>query len=403
MAVLVLLATVVNYIDRLTVSILAPVIQKELGLSNLQYAGVTTWFLLLYAVGMPLFGKIYDRLGTYTGFCLAVAGWSLASIGHAAATGLRSLSAWRAVLGFFESGNWPGATKGVAEWFPARERALAMGIVNCGAALGPVVATPLVVFLQLRFGWQAAFVVTGTLGLFWLLPWWMTPRLGAPYPVRPAPADPNREGEGRAAADWRVLLRDRRVWGVILARTFGDPIWWLYLMWLPLYLFNVRGFTLQKIGLLAWIPYMAAALGSLAGGGFSSGLIARGWSRHRARRTAILLGSALLPLGGLAPWIPSAEGALALVSLILFAFQFWVNNVQTIPSDLYPSEYVGAIAGFSGGGAALGAMTLMLTTGWVVDHFSYTPILILAAILGPLATGALLLLVGRPERTPSGS
>jgi ACS family hexuronate transporter-like MFS transporter len=273
----------------------------------------------------------------------------------------------------------------VAAWFTVRQRALAMGIVNCGAALGSVIAPPLVIGLQQRHGWQAAFIVTGSLGFVWLALWI------AAYP---------QEGRARGwmrprAVSWRVLLRRREVWGIVLARFFGDPIWWLYLFWLPLYLHNARGFDMKAIAASSWIPFLAAGLGSLTGGWLSSFLIGRGWSVDRARRTAILIGTLLMPAGMAAAFVPSPVLALACISVTLFGFQCWVGNVQTLAGDFFPVGAVGSIAGFAGTAAGCGAMIFMLSTGWVVDHVSYTPILVVAGLLGPLATAVLWLLAGR--------
>jgi MFS transporter, ACS family, hexuronate transporter len=388
---LLVLATLINYIDRQTVSVLAPVLQKELHLTNLEYATVGTWFLLAYSLSMWVFGAVFDRIGNRAGFAVAITLWSVAACAHALARGLGSLSLARFVLGMGESGNWPGATRTVAAWFGPRERALGMGIVNTGAALGSAIAPPLVVFLQTRYGWQAAFLMTGALGFLWLVLW---------LAIYPRPADLSALGVSSPGArtapyPWRLLLPRRQVWAIVLARFFGDPIWWLYLIWLPLYLHNARGFSLKQIGLFAWVPFLAADLGCLAGGWLSGFLIGRGWSVNAGRKTAITIGTVLMPAGMAAAWVASPYQALACISVTLFGFQFWVGNVQTLASDFFPVSAVGSIAGFAGTAAGIGAMIFTLSTGWVVDHFSYTPILVAAGLLGPTAT-AVLFLVGGP-------
>jgi ACS family hexuronate transporter-like MFS transporter len=381
---LLFLATLINYIDRQALSLLAPTINKELGLSNFAYSTITAYFLAAYALAMWVFGAVFDRLGNRRGFCVAVSLWSLAAAAHALVGSLNGFRAVRFVLGASESGNWPGATRTVAAWFLARQRALAMGLVNCGAALGSAVAPPAVLALQAAYGWRAAFVATGSLGFLWLVAW---------LAVHP------RDGQGRAPArttpvPWAVLLRRREVWGIVLARFFGDPIWWLYLFWLPLYLHDARGFDLRTIQATAWLPYLAAGLGSLAGGWISGHLLGRGHSIDRARRTAILIGTALMPVGMGAAFVSAPLQALGCMCVTAFGFQFWVGNVQTLASDYFPVAAVGSIAGFAGSAAALGALIFTLCTGWVVDHVSYTPILITAGVLGPLATAALFLLAG---------
>ncbi len=282
---LVFLVTLINYVDRLTISVLAPVITKDLGLSNLEFGTIATWFLLAYTVSQALSGRLYDRVGTRLGFTASVTLWSLAAMATATARTFFSLSFFRFILGLGEAGNWPGAAKAVAEWFPVRERAFGMAIFNSGAALGAVVAPPLIVFFQLRYGWQSTFLLTGLLGLLWL-PLWLSIYRDAPAAAGQAPAI-RTEG----------LLHHRQVWGIVLARFITDPTWWLYITWLPKYLNDARGFSLAKIGLFVWIPYLAADIGSLSGGWLSGYLITRGWSVDRARKSVILGAALLMPAG----------------------------------------------------------------------------------------------------------
>ncbi len=385
-------ATVINYIDRQSVAVLAPILQKELDLTNAQYARAATWFLGFYAGSMWLWGAVFDRLGNRKGFALAICGWSLAAMAHAFAVGRSSLYAFRAALGLGEAGNWPGATRTVAAWFNPRQRALAMGIVNCGAAGGSAIAVPLLVWMQITWGWQATFLVTGSLGFLWLAVWLVV------YPSREPASGPEGDTAITAPAapiPWKVLLKRREVWGIIMARFFGDPIWWLYLFWLPLYLTQARGFNLKEIGLFAWVPFVAADAGCLAGGWTSGVLIKRGWSVNAARKTAILVGTFLMPAGIVAAYSQSPYAALGWISVTLFGFQYWVGNIQTLPSDFFPVRAVGSIAGFAGTAAGLGAIIFTECTGWVTMRFSYTPILIAAGLLAPAATGALFLLIGR--------
>ena len=395
---LVFLATLINYIDRLTISVLAPVIAKDLGLSNLEFGSIATWFLLAYTVSQALSGRLYDRIGTRLGFTVSIAVWSLAAMATATARSLSTLSVFRFLLGLGEAGNWPGAAKAVAEWFPVRERALGMAIFNSGAALGAVVAPPLIVFLQLRFGWQSTFVVTGALGLLWL-PLWLTVYRSPDQHPWITPRERALIAEGRTGTQVSVatseLLRHRQVWAIVIARFIVDPTWWLYITWLPKYLNDARGFSLVKIGLFAWIPYLAADIGSLLGGWLSGFLIARGWSVDRARKTVILGAALLMPAGIFAVRATSAMTALALMCVVLFAFQVWINNVQTLPSDIFPQGAVASVAGLGGMGAGIGSMIFIFTTGWVVDHFSYTPIFTAAGVLGPVGTVLLFALSGR--------
>jgi len=434
---LVFLATLINYIDRLTVSVLAPVITRELNLSNTEFARVATWFLLAYTISQTLSGKLYDRIGTRLGFVVSITIWSVAAMAHSFARGVGSLSAFRFVLGLGEAGNWPGAAKAVAEWFPIRQRAFGMAIFNSGAAIGSVVAPPLIIWLQLRYGWQTTFLVTGALGFIWLALWlliyrtpdkhpWITPEERAliiegqrepservdgvskivaehesaasieNQAISAAPGDHAKEH----APGWFELLRHKEVWGIVLARFFTDPIWWLYITWLPLYLYTARGFSLKEIGLFAWVPYVAADAGSLFGGWMSGHLISRGWTVNRARKAVILFAALLMPAGILAAFAADPFTALALIALVLFGFQVWINNVQTLPSDFFSTKAVASVAGLGGTGAGIGAMIFTLTTGWVVDHFSYVPILVAAGLLAPIGTLVLFLLAGPIRRVP---
>ncbi|WP_158821942.1 MFS transporter [Granulicella sp. S156] len=400
---LLFLATLISYIDRLTLSILAPTICRELHLSNFQYASISVWFLFTYSIGQTIFGKLQDRIGTKTGLSIAMAIWSVAEVAQAMARGLFGLSGLRLVLGLGEGGHWPAAIKGVSEWFPAKERALGMGIVNTGATLGSALAPPLIIWLQLSFGWRTTFIATGLLGFIWLALWQVCYQPPTQHPwLYPAELDLIQKEvvkpeTAMVSPAWRDLLRNRHVQGIVLSRFLGDPVWWLYLVWLPLYLYSARGLSLKAIGLSAWIPYVFADAGALLGGGFSGWLIHRGWKPMRARRFAILLATVLALAGMLVGGARSATQAIILISIVLFAFQFWVNNVQTLTSDLFPNHLVASISGLAGTGAGLGAMIFMLSTGWLVDHFGYTLVLVISGLLIPCATAVLWMLSRNTE------
>ncbi len=408
---LIFLATLINYIDRLTISVLAPVITRDLGLTNTEFGGILTWFLLAYTISQGLSGKLYDRIGTKRGFVCSIVLWSIAAMAHAFARGLGSLSVFRFVLGLGEAGNWPGAAKTVAEWFPVRERAFGMAIFNSGAAIGSIVAPPLIVWLSLTYGWQTTFLVTGSLGFAWLVLWLLfyeTPdrhRWLGDRERRFIHEGQQAEGaadafakEQSATLGWRELLRYRQVWAIVLARFLTDPVWWLYISWLPKYLADARGFSLVKIGLFAWVPYVAADAGSLSGGWLSGFLISRGWSVDRARKLVIAIAAMLMPAGILAAFAHDAMVALALIGVVLFGFQVWINNVQTLPSDFFSDKAVASVAGLGGTGAGIGSMIFIFGTGWVVDHFSYVPVLVTAGLLAPFGTLILFALSGRIER-----
>jgi ACS family hexuronate transporter-like MFS transporter len=268
-----------------------------------------------------------------------------------------------------------------------------MGIANTGASLGPAFAIPLIIWMSDDFGWRAVFVITGAMGFVWLALWL------ALYPRR----EPGEPPATNAAAStrpvpWGVLLRRREVWGIVTARFLGDPIWWLYVNWMPLYLADARGFDLKQLKATGWVPYVAAAVGALAGGWLSGFLLRRTGDVNLARKVAISIGTVAMLAGFATAFTTSAPAAIACLSITLFGFQFWVGNVQTLASDFFPVGAVGSIAGFAGTAAGLGAVIFTFSTGWVVDNFSYTPILMAAAMLAPLATISLFLLAGRVRR-----
>jgi ACS family hexuronate transporter-like MFS transporter len=401
---MVFLVTLINFIDRLTVAVLAPILTVAFHLTNQQFGSLTIWFLVAYTASQGLSGRLFDRVGTRRGFTWSIVVWSLAASAHAFARSLGSLRALRFALGLGEAGNWPGAAKVIAEWFPGRERALAMGIFNSGVAVGNIVAVPLIIWLQWQFGWRAAFLLTGSLGFLWLGLWLryydspdrhqsITPE------ERALIAEGGPDGPTARPIGIRALLRYRQVWAIVLARFLTDPIWWLYITWLPKYLSDARGFTLKEIGLFAWLPYVTADAGSLLGGWWSGALMTRGWTVDRARKAVIVCGAGLMLAG-----IPAALSASALVSLafiacVTFGFQSWINNVQTLPSDIFPVQDVASVAGLGGVGAGLGAMLFTYMTGSVVDRLhSYTPILVAAGILPLAGTAALFWIGGRVHK-----
>jgi len=403
---LVFAATAINYVDRQCLSLLAPLITRELNISNQEYGYIGVALLLAYAISQTLSGRLYDKIGTRNGFSISIVVWSIAAMARSLATGVRSFIACQAALGLGEAGNWPGAAKAIAEWFPIRERALAMAIFNSGAAFGAVVAPPFVIWLSFQYGWKATFVVTGALGFVWLAAW----RLLYQRPEEHRSISSSELEyivKGQSVADvrgsfgtpaWIQLFRYKQVWAIVLARMCVDPVWWLYVIWLPKYLADARGFNMKEIGASAWVPYLFAGLGSLTGGFLARRLIKSGWSVNRTRKTIILIASGIMPVGLLVARVKSPILALAFISLELFAFQAWISNVQTLPSDFFSERTVASVAGLGGTGAAIGSMIFTFTTGWVVQHFSYRPILTLAGVLAPIGTVLLFALAGRIAR-----
>lgn len=411
MIALVFLATVINYIDRQTMSVLKSAISADLGLSNAEYAAIQNSFLVLYGISQMVSGRLYDRWGTRLGFIFSIVVWSGAAIAHAFARTALQFRVARGVLGFGEAGNWPGAAKLVGEWFPVRERALGMGIFNTGAAVGGAVSPPIIAWLALAYGWRSTFVVTGVLGFAWLLLWIVLYRTPDEHPwitdEERAHIASDRPAVSAAGDDWRpgwlALLTYRQTWALVVGRFFTDPIWWLYIFWLPSYLQEARGFSLAQIGWSAWFPFLCAGIGALSGGWASGFLIQRGWSVDRARKSVMALGALLTPAGILAMRADSPYTALVLMGLVLFGFQVWINNLQTLPSDFFPKSAVGSVFGLGGTSAAIASVVFNWGTGQVVDAMGYTPVFVIAGVLGPLGLVATLLLAGRvePIRVPA--
>jgi MFS transporter, ACS family, hexuronate transporter len=401
------LLTVINYIDRQTLSVLAPTIMEEFGMTNVDYSRVVTTFLLAYTISQAVSGKIIDRIGTRAGFMLFVTIWTIASMLHSTARSAVQLAAFRFLLGLGEAGNWPGAAKAVSEWFPMKERAFAMAIFNSGAVIGAVISPPLIAWVALTFGWRYAFFIGAGCSLVLMTLWYLNfrspaqhPRLGdeeRAYILSDQPNEP-----AGAPRSWRSLFAHRQTWALIVARFFTDPIWWFLISWLPTYLKTSRGFSLSLIGLLAWIPFLFADVGNLVGGGASSLLLRRGWSVDRARKTVMFAHIALAPLGALLLLGTTSDfAALAAISMIAFGFQGWIVNVLTLPSDCFPRQDVGAVAGIGGAAAGVASMSFTLLVGWVVDHYSYRPVFVMVAIMACIGATGWLMIMRRIERVAS--
>ncbi|SHF88434.1 MFS transporter, ACS family, hexuronate transporter [Microbulbifer donghaiensis] len=403
---LVALATIINYIDRTALSVMWPGIADDLGMDSRDYADIMSVFLIAYAIGQAVFGRIFDAIGTRIGFMLSIVVWSISIAMHSLATSVASFSIFRTLLGFGEAGNWPGATKANAEWFPAKERALAQGIFGAGASAGSIIAPPLVAFLYAFLGWQATFVVIALLGFIWLVPWLIIYKSGPdahPW-ITPEERELILSGQITAEKDedeyvpsLPELLSHRQSWSVICARFFIEPIWWLFVAWLPLYLNDKFGFDVKAIGASAWIPYCGAAAGALFGGWLSGKLISSGWSVNKSRKFAVVLGGACMLPALLATTVAATPAtALALITVILFGFQAAINNIQTLPSDYFSGKSVASLAGISGAVGVISVITaIQLVPVITNDGTYYPPFFILGASLVPLMLISVLFVGGR--------
>jgi ACS family hexuronate transporter-like MFS transporter len=390
---LLMLATTVSYLDRQTLSVAAITICKELNLTDADYGDITSSFLLAYAVMHPIAGRIIDWLGTRTGFALAVIWWSIANISHAFAVGFRSLATMRFMLGVGEAGNFPGAIKTVSEWFPAKERALATGVLNVGAGLGAMIAPPAVGVIIIYFGWQAAFVATGSIGFLWVILWLLFYYPPDKHPrITPEELALIREGQvtepqtlDKPRGAWREVLSRRDLWIVMSARFLSDPGWIFYVVWLPKYLSDVRGFSLAQVAMSAWVPFLAGDVGSIVGGAMSAYLARLGFQTINARKVAMCICAAMMPVAILAVRAHSPYAALFFVSIATFAHQAWAASILTLPADLFPKHTVGSAYGFTGACGNFGCAVFTVIAGRIITNYGYFPIFMAVSFLHPLA------------------
>jgi ACS family hexuronate transporter-like MFS transporter len=408
-AALLFASTVINYIDRQTLSVLAPYLKTEFGWSNADFALVIMSFRAAYSIFQTVNGRILDRIGTRNGLSLMVLWYSVAAMLTSMATGLKSFCAMRFLLGAGEAGNWPGATKAVSEWFPKAERGWAVAIFDSGSAIGAAIAPFMVIGLYQSFGnWRPAFVITGALGLIWLLVW---RRVYTPPETNPRISTAERRmimtdrADEEAAAperssSFRDIARRGDTWGIVIGKALTDPVWFFVTDWFAIFLVS-KGFKIENTLIGFWVPFIAADLGNFAGGGFSSYLIKRGWSAVAARKAVILVCGI-----GMASLIPAVYASnlaaiVGLFALSTFSYAAWSTMALTLPADIFPSRAVATVSGM--GGTAAGFVTIVSTylIGQVTDRVSFQPVLIAASIVPLIATAAVFLLVREKFRLPA--
>ncbi len=418
---LLFLAATINYVDRQVIGILKPTLQQQFGWSEIDYADIVFSFQLAYAIGLLVAGRLIDRLGTRLGFALAVLVWSIAAMAHAEAPvygpavaallGVAGLAyapsvagfiAARFALGLGEAGNFPASIKAVAEWYPAKERALATGIFNSGTNIGAVVAPLLVPWITITYGWYWAFVATGAIGFFWLLLW--LPMFGQPetHPrvgraelahIRCDPSPP------AVRVPLRALFPHRQTWAFAIGKFLTDPVWWLYLFWVPDFLSRNHGLNLLAVGPPLVAIYLIADVGSIGGGWLSSALLKKGWTVNRARKTAMLVSAiAVVPIM-FASVASSLWVAVLLVALAAAAHQGWSANLFTLSSDMFPRHAVGTVVGFGGMAGAVGGMLIAKLTGYILQSTgSYVLVFFIAGVAYLIALGVIHLLAPRLEK-----
>ncbi|MBX6360857.1 MAG: MFS transporter [Acidobacterium ailaaui] len=395
------LVTVINYLDRSTISIMWPSISHDLHMSTEDYALILNIFMVAYGLGQSFVGRIFDKVGTRIGYVIAIALWGVSSFLQSFARSVAAFGFLRATLGLGEAGNWPGAVKSNAEWFPIKERAVAQGIFNAGASIGSVVAPPLIATLWAAFGWEVTFMIVGSLAVLWLIPWliinkalpekhkWITEEEKA-YILSGQEKKVESESKGLS---FKEILSHRESWSVLISRLFIDPIWWVFVGWMPIYLADVYGFNVKQIGYFAWVPYVGAAIGSIAGGAYSGNLIRKGKSVNFARKKAIVVGAILMFLGLLATifYAHTPLRFVLVVFVVLFGFQFAIGNIQTIPSDLFKGKSVGSLAGLGGTFAVFSVIIINFLVP-VISKYSYVPIFVLIALYVPLGVLSIFIL-----------
>lgn len=391
--------TAINYLDRQTLPVVIGEIQRDIPVSNVAFAQLQALFLFAYAVMYAGGGRLIDLVGTRVGYALVAGFWSLACMLHAGAQSVAGLGAARFLLGCGEGGGFPASAKAVAEWFPPRERSMAVGLFNTGSAVGAVIAPPLIAVIALARGWRAVFIIIGAVGLVWAAAWlWFYSPPSGPAASDPASRQTDRGGPSTRAGStvpWLTLLRIPQVWTLLIAKFLTDAAWFFFIFWLPKYLSDARGFDISAIGAYAWIPYAFAGCGSLVGGWFSGFLLGRGVSLDRSRKIALGVSAALLPLSLLVVHSP-VHLAVLFVSLAFLGHQFWSVIIQTLPTDLFPSRAVGSVAGLIGSAGSFGAMLFNLLVGVLVDTFgTYTWPFLLAGILHPISFALIVLTLGR--------
>jgi ACS family hexuronate transporter-like MFS transporter len=393
---LICLATIINYIDRSAFGIMWPEMGKDLGMDEFDYGLMLNIFMVTYAAGKFLSGKLMDIIGTRMGFAFSIVLWSLASVFHAFSKGLVSLGIFRGLLGLGEAGNWPGAVKSNGEWFPVNQRALAQGIFNAGASVGSIIAPALIAVLYGSYGWRSTYIIIGALGILWVIPWfiinkaapkhhtWITDEEKALILQGRVEVDPNAPKEkGLSILE---ILSYKESWGVLAARFFIEPIWWLFVGWMPLYLNSQFGFSVEEIGSTMWISYVGGMAGSLLGGWYSGKLMAK-HSLDFSRKRTIIIGATLIFLGLLGIiFLVNDDNPMTFIyitGVVLFGFQFAIGNIQTLSSDLFKGPSVGTLAGLAG---SVGAVSVIIMN-WLIPTIastSYTPAFIVIAILAPM-------------------
>jgi len=400
------LSTILNLVDRQTLSILAPLLRDKFHLSPQDYANIVSAFLISYAVMYTVGGRFVDWIGERVGMAACILWWSICAMLTSLAQGFWSLGIIRFLLGLGEPGNYPAALRATTRWFPKAERGLPIALFSSGSAVGNIIAPPMIAGLMLLWGWRAAFIIPGALGLVWLVVWLWIYRLPEHLPgisqeelawIR----NENSQGVASASASgpqrWGDLLKDRNVLALVLCRLVSDPVWYFYLFWIPEYLTRERGFSLAEIGLYAWIPFVAGAVGGMVGGRASDRLVHAGVSPARARTRVLYISAAIAPLGMLTGKVHTAAMAIALIAVMAFVVYSWFINTAALIPDLFSEKVVGSVLGLMGTAGSAGGVVFTFLVGFLLTHYSYTAVFLLAGSMHLLASLILWSLLREPH------
>ncbi len=429
---LIMLVTIINYLDRGTLNYMFVTNEKVVnaeGIEEVQTGGIAVdlgmvdatlspdeqrqqakkqlalismLFMIAYGISQLISGKVYDKIGTRKGFVLSAVLWGASDALAALSTGFKSLTGFRMALGLGEAGPWPGTTKSNAEWFPLKERALAQGLFGAAASCGSILAPIIIPLIYLAFGWKWTFVIVGSLGILWVLPWLLINKKGPKE--HPWITDEEREyilsGQPEAkvtndkSKSWGELLRDKRNYSLILGRFFLDPIWWMFVTWLPIYLMENFHLDIKQVAFSAWVPYVGAMVGSILGGWFSGWLVSKGKTLNYSRKLAMVLGACIiLPAMFFAAKAPSVLVAVVMMAFVLGGFQFVMTNIQTLASDLHTGKTVGSLAGIGGAAAVCGTVSCMYFVPMLTATGNWTGFFVLLAALVPLSILSIFMLV----------
>jgi ACS family hexuronate transporter-like MFS transporter len=408
-AIMLMLVTTINYLDRTSLSVAGPVLKDKLQIDALHFAYIIMCFQFTYGLMQPITGRIMDWLGIKRGFSLAAIWWSIANMLHAFARTPFSFGVFRALLGVGEAGNFPGVAKTISEWFPAKERTIAFGIANVGSGTGSLIATPFVAWIIYKYGWQEAFVITGAVGFIWVVLWLLFYKSPSKHKlITQEELDYISQGQKELQAEeqtnknvWKLVLGQRNFWGIALSRMLSEPAWQFFSYWIPIYFTTQRGLNLKQIGLFLWVPFLAADLGSFIGGYLSPFYHKLGFKILTSRKLAMTTAAFLMPVSILIIHAPTAYWAIFWFCIAAFGHQCISAVLLVLPVDLFPKSTVATANGLSGTCGHFSGMFFTFCVGWLVMHIGYSPVFVTIALLDLIGAVVLWTVIREPKTETS--